>query len=81
MTKLRFSGVKREASGTSGRDRAAHGKEWQIQRTDLIKSKPLAARVPGEGPEKGVQLLRGISESSEILAQDDDHVGTKSFRF
>jgi hypothetical protein len=52
--------------------------EWG---THLIKSKTLAAGIPGKGPEKGVQLLGGISESSQVLAQDDDYVWTKPLRF
>ena len=48
---------------------------------NLVETKTLAARIPGEGPEKGVQLLRGIPEPREILAQDDDYIRTESFRF
>jgi hypothetical protein len=43
--------------------------------THLVEAQALCSRVPGKGSEKGVQLLRGIPKSSEILAEHDDDLG------
>jgi hypothetical protein len=57
-----------------------HGKRAHAG-TNLVEAKALAARVPGEGPEKGVQLFRGIPKAREVLAQNDDDIWTQPFGF
>lgn len=47
---------------------------------DFVEAKPFTTPVPREGAQEGIKLFRGISESCEVLAQDDDHVRTNLFR-
>jgi len=51
------------------------------QETNLVKTKTLTTRIPGEGLEEGIQLFGGIPKPREILAQDDDNIRAKSSRF
>jgi hypothetical protein len=39
---------------------------------DLVKAQTLAAGVPGEGAQEGIEQLGGVSKAGEVLAQDDD---------
>ena len=47
----------------------------------LIKTQPLAARIPGERTQKSIEFLGGVAEGREILAKDDDEVRACLFCF
>lgn len=42
--------------------------------TNLIEAEALTTRVPREGSQEGVQLLRDISKTCEVLTKDDNYV-------
>jgi hypothetical protein len=50
------------------------------RQTHLVKTKALATGIPREGREKGIQLFRGVSEAREVLAENNDHIGTGLLR-
>jgi len=42
--------------------------------THLVKAESLAARVPREGAQKGIQLLGSVSKASEVFPEDNDYI-------